>query len=45
MVDVLAESGKKVMLVGCDPKADITRLILGAECRKYPVMPEPVGSD
>lgn len=25
----LAETGKKIMLVGCDPKADSTRLILG----------------
>lgn len=25
----LAESGKKVMVVGCDPKADSTRLLLG----------------
>lgn len=25
----LAESGKKLMIVGCDPKADSTRLILG----------------
>lgn len=25
----LAESGKKLMVVGCDPKADSTRLILG----------------
>jgi nitrogenase iron protein NifH len=25
----LAESGRKVMVVGCDPKADSTRLILG----------------
>lgn len=25
----LAESGKKLMIIGCDPKADSTRLILG----------------
>ena len=25
----LAESGKKIMVVGCDPKADSTRLLLG----------------
>ena len=25
----LAEAGKKVMVVGCDPKADSTRLLLG----------------
>jgi nitrogenase iron protein NifH len=28
-VAALAESGKKVMVVGCDPKADSTRLLLG----------------
>ena len=28
MVAALAEMGKKVMIVGCDPKADSTRLIL-----------------
>ncbi len=28
LVAALAEEGKKVMLVGCDPKADSTRLIL-----------------
>ncbi|HHW14805.1 MAG TPA: nitrogenase iron protein [Firmicutes bacterium] len=27
----LAEMGKKVMIVGCDPKADSTRLILGGK--------------
>ncbi len=26
----LGEMGKKIMIVGCDPKADSTRLILGA---------------
>lgn len=25
----LAEQGKKVMVVGCDPKADSTRLLMG----------------
>ena len=25
----LAEMGRKVMVVGCDPKADSTRLLLG----------------
>ena len=25
----LAEAGKKIMVVGCDPKADSTRLLLG----------------
>ena len=25
----LAEAGNKVMVVGCDPKADSTRLLLG----------------
>lgn len=28
-VAALAESGKKIMVVGCDPKADSTRLLLG----------------
>ena len=30
----LAESGKKLMLIGCDPKADSTRLILGELAKK-----------
>jgi nitrogenase iron protein NifH len=30
----LAESGKKVMVVGCDPKADSTRLLLGGLSQK-----------
>jgi len=30
----LAEMGKKVMVVGCDPKADSTRLILGGLAQK-----------
>ena len=30
----LAENGKKLMIVGCDPKADSTRLILGSLARK-----------
>ena len=31
LVAALAEAGKKVMIVGCDPKADSTRLILHAK--------------
>ena len=27
-VAALAEAGKKIMVVGCDPKADSTRLLL-----------------
>jgi nitrogenase iron protein NifH len=30
----LAEAGKKVMVVGCDPKADSTRLLLGGLSQK-----------
>jgi nitrogenase iron protein NifH len=30
----LAEAGKKVMVVGCDPKADSTRLMLGGLAQK-----------
>ncbi|MFH2043584.1 MAG: nitrogenase iron protein [Pseudomonadota bacterium] len=30
----LAESGKKVMVVGCDPKGDSTRLLLGGIAQK-----------
>lgn len=30
----LAENGKKVMIVGCDPKADSTRLLLGGLAQK-----------
>jgi len=30
----LAEMGKKIMVVGCDPKADSTRLLLGGLCQK-----------
>ena len=30
----LAELGKKVMVVGCDPKADSTRLLLGGLAQK-----------
>jgi len=30
----LAEMGKKVMIVGCDPKADSTRLLLGGLAQK-----------
>ncbi len=29
--DALAESGLKVMLIGCDPKADSTRLLTGSD--------------
>jgi len=35
----LGEMGKNVMIVGCDPKADSTRLILGGlaqkKCSRY----------
>jgi nitrogenase iron protein NifH len=30
----LAEMGKKILVVGCDPKADSTRLLLGGLCQK-----------
>jgi nitrogenase iron protein NifH len=30
----LAEQGKHVMVVGCDPKADSTRLLLGGLAQK-----------
>jgi nitrogenase iron protein NifH len=30
----LAEAGKKIMIVGCDPKADSTRLVLGGLAQK-----------
>lgn len=30
----LAEAGKKIMVVGCDPKADSTRLLLGKLSQK-----------
>ena len=33
LVAALAESGKKVLIVGCDPKADSTRLILHSKCQ------------
>ena len=33
LVAALAEMGKKVMIVGCDPKADSTRLILHAKAQ------------
>ena len=33
LVAALAEVGKKVMIVGCDPKADSTRLILHAKAQ------------
>ena len=31
LVAALAEAGKKIMIIGCDPKADSTRLILHAK--------------
>ena len=34
LVAGLAEAGKKVMIVGCDPKADSTRLILHAKAQE-----------
>ena len=34
LVAALAEAGKKVMIVGCDPKADSTRLILHAKAQE-----------
>ena len=34
LVAALAEAGKKVMVVGCDPKADTTRLLLGGLAQK-----------
>lgn len=33
-VGALAEAGKKIMVVGCDPKADSTRLLLHGLCQK-----------
>jgi len=33
LVAALAEAGKKVMIVGCDPKSDSTRLILHAKAQ------------
>ncbi len=33
LVAALAEAGKKVMIIGCDPKADSTRLILHAKAQ------------
>lgn len=33
LVSALAEAGKKVMIVGCDPKADSTRLILHSKAQ------------
>lgn len=33
-VAALAEMGKKIMIVGCDPKADSTRLMLGGLAQK-----------
>jgi nitrogenase iron protein NifH len=34
LTSALGEMGKKVMLVGCDPKADSTRLVLGGLMQK-----------
>ena len=33
LVAALAEAGKSVMIVGCDPKADSTRLILHSKAQ------------
>src|ERR1035441_10881328 len=33
-VAALAEMGKKIMVVGCEPKADSTRLLLGGLAQK-----------
>lgn len=33
LVSALAEAGKKIMIVGCDPKADSTRLILHSKAQ------------
>lgn len=33
LVAALAEAGKKVMIIGCDPKADSTRLILHSKAQ------------
>lgn len=33
LVAAMAEAGKKIMIVGCDPKADSTRLILHAKAQ------------
>lgn len=33
-ISALAEMGKKIMIVGCDPKADSTRLILHAKAQE-----------
>ncbi len=33
-VAALAEAGRKVMVVGCDPKAESTRLLLNGLCQK-----------
>ncbi|MEI8634986.1 AAA family ATPase [Vibrio sp. PP-XX7] len=35
LVAALAEAGKKVMIIGCDPKADSTRLILHSQSTKH----------
>ena len=43
-VAALAEAGKKVMVVGCDPKADSTRLLLHGlrECWRLRSLRHPV---
>lgn len=35
----LAEMGKNIMIVGCDPKADSTRLILGGLAQQSVLTP------
>ena len=34
LTSALAEMGKQIMIVGCDPKADSTRLVLGGLAQK-----------
>lgn len=34
LTSALAEMGKHIMIVGCDPKADSTRLVLGGLAQK-----------
>jgi len=34
LTSALGEMGKKIMIVGCDPKADSTRLLLGGLCQQ-----------
>ncbi len=40
-VAALAEAGRKVMVVGCDPKADSTRLLLNGLCQKTVIDYDP----